>query len=341
MRPTDALQRPLHDLRISVTDRCNFRCGYCMPQDVFHEDYDFLPRSKILHFEEIERLARIFVELGVKKLRITGGEPLVRAQLPTLIAKLSQIPGVEDIALTTNGVLLSKHAQALKEAGLKRVTISLDSLDDAIYRQLNGVDTPVEQVLAGIEAAETAGLAPIKINAVVQRGINDHTLIDLARHFRGSGHTLRFIEFMDVGNMNGWNLSHVLPAKELIERIHAVFPIEPVDPNYHGEVARRWRYQDGQGEVGFITSVTEPFCGECSRARLSSEGQLIPCLFASEGVDLKTPIRRGTSDEHLREIITSAWEKREDRYSQLRTQETKSGSSQSKGRKLEMYHVGG
>jgi cyclic pyranopterin phosphate synthase len=341
MRPTDALQRPLHDLRISVTDRCNFRCGYCMPQDVFHEDYDFLPRSKILHFEEIERLARIFVELGVKKLRITGGEPLVRAQLPTLIAKLNQIPGVEDIALTTNGVLLSKHAQALRDAGLKRVTISLDSLDDAIYRQLNGVDTPVEQVLAGIDAAEKAGLAPIKINAVVQRGINDHTLIDLARHFRGSGHTLRFIEFMDVGNMNGWDLSHVVPAKELIEKIHAAFPIEPVDPNYHGEVARRWRYRDGQGEVGFITSVTEPFCGECSRARLSSEGRLIPCLFASEGVDLKTPIRRGISDEHLREIITSAWEKRADRYSQLRTLETKSNASQSNGRKLEMYHVGG
>jgi cyclic pyranopterin phosphate synthase len=261
--------------------------------------------------------------------------------LPTLISKLNQIPGVEDIALTTNGVLLAKYAQELKDAGLKRVTVSLDSLDDAIYRKLNGTDTPVEQVLAGIKAAEAAGLAPIKINAVVQRGVNDHTLVDLARHFRGSGHTLRFIEFMDVGTMNGWDLSHVVPAKELVEKINAEFPLEPVDPNYSGEVAKRWRYQDGQGELGFITSVTEPFCGECSRARLSSEGRLIPCLFASEGVDLKTPIRRGTSDEHLREIIAGAWEKRDDRYSQLRTQATKADATSPNGRKLEMYHVGG
>ncbi len=341
MQPTDTLQRPLHDLRISVTDRCNFRCDYCMPADIFHEDFEFLPRSKILHFEEIERLTRIFVDLGVRKLRVTGGEPLVRAQLPTLIYKLSQIPGVEDIALTTNGVLLPKHAQALRDAGLKRITVSLDTLDDAIFRQINGMDTPVKQVLEGIEAAEKAGFTPIKINAVVKRGLNDHTRVDLARHVRGTGHILRFIEFMDVGNMNGWDLSHVVPSVELLEKIHAEFPLEPIDPNYVGEVAKRWRYQDGQGELGFINSVTEPFCGECSRARLSSDGKFINCLFASQGLDLKTPIRRGISDEKLRELVTDVWEKREDRYSQLRSQEAHGTDTETKNRKLEMYHVGG
>jgi cyclic pyranopterin phosphate synthase len=344
MRPHDLLQRPLHDLRISVTDRCNFRCGYCMPAEVFHENYNFLPRSKILHFEEIERLAKIFVDLGVKKLRITGGEPLVRAQLPILIAKLRKIPGVEDIALTTNGVLLPQFADSLKDAGLDRLTVSLDSLDDSVYRQLNGKDTPVEQVLAGIKAAEAAGFTELKINAVVQRGVNDHTLLDLADHFRGTPHILRFIEFMDVGTMNEWDLSRVVPTKELIEKIDGKYPIEPADPNYKGEVAKRWRYKDGQGELGFITSVTEPFCGSCSRARLSSEGQLIPCLFASEGIDLKTPIRRGTNDDNLRALIAGAWEKRDDRYSELRTLDTPSYSdsdSKNKNKKLEMYHVGG
>ena len=319
---TDTLQRPLRDLRISVTDRCNFRCVYCMPREVFGPDFAFLPREEILSFEEIERLTRIFVDLGVRKLRITGGEPTVRQDLEILIGKLTDIDGVEDIAMTTNAVLLPFKAQALKDAGLERITISLDAIEDATFGAVNGVDFPVARVLEGIDAAQEAGLSPIKINMVVKRGMNEKQILPMAEHFRHSGHILRFIEFMDVGNTNGWRLDDVVSAQEIVDTIHAQWPIEPLDPNYTGEVANRWRYVDGAGEIGIISSVTEPFCRTCTRARLTADGELFTCLFASQGRDLKTLLRDGASDDEIKAELTGIWQRRADRYSELRTEET-------------------
>lgn len=332
----DALARPLRDLRISVTDRCNFRCPYCMPEEIFGEGFPFQRRGEILSFEEILRLARILVGLGAGKLRITGGEPLLRAQLPRLVAKLAALPGVEDLALTTNGVLLPRFAGALAEAGLQRVTISLDSLDAATFRRMSGGRGEVGAVLAGIAAAEAAGLSPIKINCVVQRGVNDDQVVALARRFRGTGHVLRLIEFMDVGTTNSWNLAEVTPAREILQRIAAEFPLEAVAPNYPGEVARRYRYRDGGGEIGIIASVSQPFCGGCSRARLSADGRLFTCLFAAEGRDLKAPLRAGASDLELREQIAGTWHRRRDRYSEERAARTPASP-----RRVEMFQIGG
>ena len=330
----DRFGRPLHDLRISVTDRCNFRCRYCMPREVFGADFAFLPRDQILRFEEIERVARLAAELGVRKVRLTGGEPLLRAELPRLVGMLAAIPGLE-VALTTNGSLLASQAAALAEAGLSRVTVSLDSLDDDVFRAMNDAAFPVRLVTEGIEAAAAAGLAPIKVNAVVRRGVNDHTVVDLARHFHGSGHTLRFIEFMDVGTTNGWRMDEVVPAQELLAAISAALPLQPVEPAYRGEVARRYRYADGGGEIGFITSVTQPFCGDCTRARLSAEGSLFTCLFAASGTDLREPLRTGASDEELTALLRRTWGAREDRYSELR-----SGATEDLPR-VEMSYIGG
>ncbi|MBV8221871.1 MAG: GTP 3',8-cyclase MoaA [Candidatus Eremiobacteraeota bacterium] len=332
---SDTRSRPLRDLRISVTDRCNFRCTYCMPKEVFGRDFHFLPARELLTFEEIERLARVFARLGVEKLRVTGGEPLLRRDLPTLISMLSAIPGIRDITLTTNGVLLPKLAPALKSAGLQRVTVSLDSLDDAVFRAMNDVDMPVARVLEGIDAAAEAGLGPIKINVVVKRGVNDAGLVDVAGHFRGSRHIVRFIEYMDVGTTNGWRLDDVVPAAEIVRAIDAVFPLEALAPNYRGEVADRYRYKDGSGEIGVIASVTQPFCGDCSRARLSSEGLLYTCLFAANGRDLRALLRAGAGDDELASFIEGAWHVRDDRYSELRARET------SHLPKVEMSHIGG
>ena len=334
----DTLVRPLRDLRISVTDRCNFRCTYCMPAEIFGERYQFLPRSQILSFEEIERVARVAVDLGARKLRITGGEPLLRVDLPELVAKLAAIDGMHDLALTTNAYLLPRHAQALRDAGLHRLTLSLDSLDPAVFRTVNGLGLTIENVLQGIEAAEKAGFASLKFNCVVQRDVNEHTLVDLARRFRGSGHIVRFIEFMDVGTLNGWDLAKVVPAAEILERVSAELPLEPVDPSYPGEVARRYRYTDGSGEIGIIASVTQPFCGDCTRARLSAEGQLVTCLFASGGRDLKTALRAGISDAELRDLMRGVWHERTDRYSELRTAETAAREPRDR---IEMYRIGG
>jgi cyclic pyranopterin phosphate synthase len=330
----DRLGRGLRDLRISVTDRCNFRCPYCMPEEVFHGAYPFLPKAQILTFEEVERIARAAVGLGVKKLRITGGEPLLRADLPALVALLARIPGVEDLSLTTNGFLLAGYAGALREAGLRRVTVSLDSLDEAVFKAMNGRRSGVAPVLAGIEAAEREGLFPLKINCVVKRGVNDRGVVDLARRFRGTGHILRFIEYMDVGTLNGWRMDDVVPAKEIVARIGAEFPLEPVDPNYPGETANRYRYLDGQGEIGVIASVTEPFCGGCTRARLSCDGQVFTCLFASKGTDLRGPLRAGATDAELSDLLAGIWAARTDRYSEERTSATRKD-------KVEMYHIGG
>jgi cyclic pyranopterin phosphate synthase len=331
---TDTLQRPLRDLRVSVTDRCNFRCVYCMPKEVFGRDYQFLGRDKLLTFEEIARLARIFASLGVKKVRITGGEPLLRRDLERLVAMLAPIPGL-DLTMTTNGSLLAEKARALRDAGLRRVTVSLDSLDDAVFRSMNDVDFPVERVLAGIEAAARAGLAPIKINAVIKRGVNEHTLVPMARHFHGTGHVLRLIEYMDVGHSNGWRLDDVVPAAEILSRIDAAMPIEPVEANYPGEVATRWRFRDGGGEIGVIASVTHPFCRGCSRARLSAEGRLFTCLFATTGRDLRSLLRGGATDDEISEAISGVWSARQDRYSEVRSEETV------QLRKVEMSYVGG
>ncbi len=336
----DALKRPLRDLRVSVTDRCNFRCTYCMPAEIFGDKYEFLPREEILTFEEIERLVGIFAKLGALKLRITGGEPLLRHDLPDLIARVARVPGVEDLALTTNATLLPRQAEALKAAGLRRVTISLDSLDDAVFARMNGDKLSVDRVLDGVAAAERAGLGPIKINCVVQRGVNDHTLVDLARHFKGSGHIVRFIEFMDVGTRNQWDLTKVLPAGEIAERIARELPLEPIEPNYRGEVARRWRYTDGEGEIGTIASVTQPFCGDCSRARLTTEGKLVTCLFASDGSDLRGPLREGATDDELRSLIQRVWRDRRDRYSEEREEILQQESAGSRNR-IEMYQIGG
>ncbi len=337
--PRDALDRPLRDLRISVTDRCNFRCPYCMPAEVFGDRYRFLPRPEILTFEEIERLAGLFVGLGARKLRITGGEPLVRAELPGLVRRLARIEGVEDLALTSNGFLLAAHARALAEAGLQRVTVSLDSLDPETFRRMSGSPHEPGRVLEGIDAAVEAGLGPIKVNCVVQRGVNDAGLLDLARHFHGTGHVLRFIEFMDVGTRNAWAEGEVVTAEEILARIDAELPLEPLEPGYPGEVARRWRYRDGGGEIGVIASVSRPFCGDCTRARLSADGHLLTCLFATAGIDLKQPLREGASDAELRELVVGRWLARRDRYSEERSAETSAGPGR-RGR-VEMYQIGG
>ena len=331
----DRLGRPLHDLRISVTDRCNLRCSYCMPAEVYDHEAAYVARSKVLRFEEIERLARLFVALGARKLRLTGGEPLLRRELPILVRRLAAIEGVEDIALTTNGLLLPALAQPLADAGLRRVTVSLDSLDSEIFARLAGRERQVEEVLAGIAAAERAGLSPIKINCVVQRDVNEAGVVDLARHFRGSGHIVRFIEFMDVGTSNGWAIEKVVPARETLARIHAEFPLEAIESNYLGEVAQRYRYLDGQGEIGLIASVTAPFCGGCHRARLTTDGRLFTCLFGESGTDLRTPLRTGQSDSSLLKLLHGAWSARGDRYSELR--------SEANGHRprAEMYELGG
>ncbi|BAL25174.1 GTP 3',8-cyclase MoaA [Azoarcus sp. KH32C] len=330
----DRRGRAVHDLRISVTDRCNFRCVYCMPRSVFGADYPFLPRKELLSFEEITRVARAFAARGVQKIRITGGEPLLRKHVENLVAMLTEIEGLE-LTLTTNGVLLPRMARTLRDAGLHRVTVSLDAIDDATFRAMNDADYPVAAVLQGIEAAERAGLAPIKVNMVVKRGVNDHGIVDMARHFRGSGHILRFIEFMDVGSSNGWEMSAVLPSREVIARINEVFPVEPIEPNYTGEVAERWRYVDGQGEIGVISSVTQAFCSTCTRIRLSTEGKLYTCLFAQQGHDLRELLRAGASDEELDRAIANVWSAREDHYSEIRTANT-AGL-----RKIEMSYIGG
>ncbi len=330
----DTLARPLHDLRISVTDRCNFRCTYCMPKDVFGPDYKFMPRSAVLSFEEITRLARIFKEHGVEKIRLTGGEPLLRRNIERLIEMLARLDNL-DLTLTTNGSLLARKARALRDAGLRRVTISLDSLDDEVFRSMNDVDFPVARVLEGIEVAAASGLAPIKINMVVQRGVNDHTIVAMARRFKGTGHIVRFIEFMDVGGTNGWRMDDVVPSAEVIRRIDGELPVEPVDANYYGEVAERWRYRDGGGEIGMISSVTHAFCRTCTRARLSTDGMLYTCLFATDGYDLRALVRGGSSDRDIHDAIARIWRVRADRYSELRTVET------AKARKIEMSYIGG
>ena len=336
---TDLFGRPLRDLRISVTDRCNFRCPYCMPAEIFGEAYEFLPKDEILTFEEISRLASLFVNAGVNKLRITGGEPLLRVDLSKLIAQLAAISGADDITLTTNGYLLAQQATQLADAGLNRITVSLDSLDDEVFKQMNGRGFGTRRVLDGIGRASEAGLNPVKINAVVQKGVNDHTLVDLARHFKGTGHIVRFIEYMDVGNRNGWKLDEVVSAAEIVAMIDAELPLEPAEPNYAGEVANRWRYRDGSGEIGVIASVTQPFCASCTRARLSTDGKLYTCLFATDGVDLRGPMRRGASDADLAEIIAGAWRVRRDRYSEERTEMTEAEAAART--KVEMYHIGG
>jgi cyclic pyranopterin phosphate synthase len=337
--PTDTLGRALRDLRISVTDRCNFRCTYCMPREVFGRDYAFLPRDEILTFEEITRLARVFVALGVEKLRITGGEPLVRRDLPNLIAMLADIRrpdgGRVDLTLTTNGSALRALAEPLVAAGLQRVTVSLDSLDDAVFGAMNGIDFPVARVLDGIDAAIEAGLAPVKVNMVVRRGVNEASVLPMATWARDAGVILRFIEYMDVGHSNGWRLDEVVPAADLIATIAAVWPIEPAEPSYRGEVAGRWRYQDGSGEFGVISSVTQPFCRDCTRARISAEGKLYTCLFAVDGRDLRALLRSGAADESVTAFIESTWRRRGDRYSELRSAATSTLP------KIEMFAMGG
>jgi cyclic pyranopterin phosphate synthase len=330
----DTLARPLRDLRISITDRCNFRCVYCMPKEVYGRDYAFLPRAALLTFEEIERLARAFAANGVRKLRITGGEPLVRRNVEHLVALLAAIDDDLDLTLTTNGALLPQKAQALADAGLKRITVSLDSLDDATFRAMNDVDFPVARVLEGIDAAAAAGL-PVKVNVVVKRGLNDGDVVELARHFHGTPHTLRFIEYMDVGHTNGWRMDDVVPAAEIVRRIDAELPLAPVEPAYRGEVARRWRYLDGGGEVGVIASVTQPFCGDCTRARLSADGKLYTCLFAVRGHDLRALVRSDADDATLVAAIAGVWKPRKDRYSELRAAETRDPQ------RVEMSYIGG
>jgi len=335
VKPLDRRGRALHDLRISVTDRCNFRCTYCMPKEVFGRDFQFLPHRQLLSFEEITRLARIFIAHGVEKIRITGGEPLVRRDVEQLIAMLAPLPGLRDLTLTTNGSLLARKAGALKDAGLRRVTVSLDSLDDRTFKAMNDVNFPVDRVLEGIAAAAEVGLMPIKINMVVKRGVNDGGIESMARYFHGTGQILRFIEYMDVGNSNGWRLEDVVPAAEIVRRIDAVLPLEPVAANYRGEVATRYRYRDGGGEIGIISSVTQPFCGACTRARLSAEGVLYTCLFAGTGYDFRAPLRDGASDEQIADQLRGVWTARADRYSELRTRAT------SPAPKVEMSHIGG
>jgi len=334
MEPLDTFKRPLRDLRISVTDRCNFRCVYCMPKEVFGKDFQFLPRAEILSFEEIERLVRVFVGLGVQKVRLTGGEPLVRRHIERLVEMLAKVSDL-DLTLTTNGSLLAGKAQALKNAGLKRVTVSLDSLDDDVFKSMNDVDFPVAKVLEGMDAAEAAGLAPIKVNMVVKRGLNEQSILPMARHFRGTGRILRFIEYMDVGSSNGWRLNDVVSAREIVATIDRELPLEPVEKNYTGEVAERWRYRDGSGEIGVIASVTQAFCADCTRARLSADGSLFTCLFATQGHDLRALVRSDATDAQIADSIAAIWTARDDRYSELRSEET-AGL-----KKIEMSFIGG
>jgi cyclic pyranopterin phosphate synthase len=335
----DARGRRLHDLRISVTDRCNFRCTYCMPKAVFDKDYAFLPQSSLLSFEEIERLVRAFVAHGVEKVRLTGGEPLLRRDIERLVGMLAEVRTASgaplDLTLTTNGSLLRRKAQSLRAAGLTRLTVSLDALDDATFRAMNDVDFPVADVLDGIEAAAAAGFASVKVNMVVKRGVNDGQIVPMAAHFRGTGHIVRFIEFMDVGASNGWRMDDVLPSREVLARIHEAFPLEQAEANYTGEVAERWRYRDGAGEVGVISSVTQPFCGDCSRARLSTEGRLYTCLFAGAGHDLRALLRGGIDDARLAGAIEHLWSQRADRYSEIRSSRTEAL------RRIEMSYIGG
>jgi cyclic pyranopterin phosphate synthase len=335
-RPQDTLGRPMRDLRLSVTDRCNFRCPYCMPSSRYHDHYRFLKSSERLSFDELLRLTRLFVQRGVVKVRITGGEPLLRAGLADLVGDLSLLPQIEDLALTTNGVLLAQHATALRAAGLRRVTVSLDSLEQPVFAAMAGGLGSVADVLAGIAAARRAGFDPIKVNAVIQRGVNEHTALGLVEHFRGSGIVVRFIEYMDVGTRNDWDRSRVVPAHELLARIAERWPVVPLEPRYRGEVARRYAFSDGAGEIGFIASITQPFCGDCARARLSSDGRLYTCLFATEGLDLRTPMRAGATDEQLGALIGATWERRTDRYSELRDALGGRGVGQ-----VEMNRVGG
>jgi cyclic pyranopterin phosphate synthase len=339
----DALARPLRDLRISVTDRCNFRCVYCMPKEVFDKEYAFLPHSSLLSFEEITRIAKIAVAHGVEKIRLTGGEPLLRKHIEKLIETLAVLKTPDgrelDLTLTTNASLLARKAQALKDAGLKRVTVSLDALDDAIFRRMNDVDFPVSQVLEGIDAAHRVGLGPIKVNMVVKGGMNDQEIVPMARHFKGTPFILRFIEYMDVGASNGWRMDEVIPSQEVVRRISECMPLEPIGANYEGETAARWRYRDGGGEIGVISSVTQAFCSSCTRARLSTEGKLYTCLFATGGHDLRTLLRSGRSDEEISTVIAHLWRARGDRYSEIRTSET--GELQKRDRKVEMSYIGG
>jgi cyclic pyranopterin phosphate synthase len=332
--PLDTFKRPLRDLRVSVTDRCNFRCVYCMPKEVFGKDFQFLPRTEILSFEEIERLVRVFVGLGVQKVRLTGGEPLVRRNIERLVEMLAKVSDL-DLTLTTNGSLLAGKARALRDAGLKRVTVSLDSLDDAVFRGMNDVDFPVSKVLEGMDAAEAAGLAPLKVNMVVKRGLNEDSILPMARYFRGTGRILRFIEYMDVGSSNGWRLDDVVSAREIVATIDRELPLEPIEKNYPGEVAERWRYRDGSGEIGVIASVTQAFCADCTRARLSADGSLYTCLFATQGHDLRGLVRSEASDFQIADSIAAIWTARDDRYSELRSEET-AGL-----KKIEMSFIGG
>ena len=334
----DKFKRPLQDIRISVTDRCNFRCPYCMPSEIFGERYQFLPKEEILSFEEITRLTKILVGFGVNKIRITGGEPLLRTDLHKLIKQLSEIDNTLDITLTTNGFLLKDTAELLKASGLKRITVSLDSLADDVFRKMNGRNFGIERVLEGIEAATKANLSPLKINAVVQKNVNDHTLVDLAKYFEGTRHIVRFIEYMDVGNKNGWELDEVVPANDILALIDQEMPLEPIDPNYRGEVARRYRYKDGQGEIGIIASVSQPFCGDCSRARLSTDGALYTCLFASRGLNLRDTMRSGGTDTELESMIKDVWQNRTDNYSEERSASIITDPSEPK---IEMYQIGG
>jgi cyclic pyranopterin phosphate synthase len=335
MTPVDAFSRPLRDLRISVTDRCNFRCVYCMPKEIFGRDFQFLERVELLNFEEIARLARIFVSLGVCKIRLTGGEPLVRREVERLVALLSKIDGLTDLTMTTNGALLVGKAEALQRAGLHRITVSLDSLDDDVFMSMNDVGFPVARVLDGIEAAKAAGLSPVKVNMVVKRGVNDESVLDMAGHFRGTDHILRFIEYMDVGTTNGWRLDDVVPAAEIIHGIATRWPLEPVEANYAGEVANRYRYRDGAGEIGVIASVTQPFCRACTRARLSVDGKLYTCLFATSGLDLRALLRSGAPTHEIARELSAVWNARADQYSEIRSSETSSG------RRVEMSYIGG
>lgn len=332
----DQLNRPLRDLRISVTDKCNFRCHYCMPEEIFGHQYEFLTKEKILTFEEIERLTRLFAKLGVTKIRLTGGEPLLRQQLPFLIQMLANIPEIQDIALTTNGYFLEQYAQKLKEAGLKRLTVSLDTLDPDLFKKMAAKNLQLKNVLNGLRVAGELGFQPIKINTVLQRGLNDHEILPLIKFAKGKGHIIRFIEYMDVGNLNGWRMEEVVTAEEIVEIISAEMPVEPIEKNYQGEVANRYRYLDAEGEFGIIASVTQPFCGDCTRARLSADGKIYTCLFASEGFDIKTPMRDDANDDELVSLLKNMWQQREDRYSEERSSDTNL-----ENRKVEMYQIGG
>ncbi|MCH2319795.1 MAG: GTP 3',8-cyclase MoaA [SAR202 cluster bacterium] len=333
--PLDKLSRPLRDLRVSVTDRCNFRCPYCMPAEIYGERYEFLPRNDLLTFEEITRIVKLSTQLGVKKVRLTGGEPLVRQDVVELVSMIANLDGIEDFAMTTNAYLLSGMAESLKKAGLQRITVSLDSIDDEVFKKMNGRGFGTAKVIDGIAAAKEAGLDPIKINAVVQKGINDNTLVELASWCRDNGYTPRFIEYMDVGTLNDWKLDEVLPASEIVKIIEGEFSVTPIESSYRGEVAKRYRYKDGKGEFGVISSVTQPFCGDCTRLRLSPEGQIVTCLFADGGTDLRGPMRSNIPDEELLNIMSGTWSNREDRYSEIRTSMT------SPRKKVEMYHIGG